>query len=173
MTNIFDRTEKKILHVAAEPCFESSFRKVFGGGYITADLYNPDAMVKMDITDIQYPDESFDIVICNHVLEHVTDDRKAMAESYRILKRNGWAVLLVPVADMENTYEDFSINTKAGRLIAFGHGDHVRKYGKDYIDRLKSVGFKVTVTKAEKLANYDEIKKMCLNENMEIFYCTK
>jgi ubiquinone/menaquinone biosynthesis C-methylase UbiE len=138
-------------------------------------------MVKMDITDIQYPDESFDTVICNHVLEHVSDDRKAMREFYRILKKDGWAVLLVPIADIDKTYEDFSITTEAGRLKAFGQGDHVRKYGRDYIDRLKSVGFNVTVFKREDMASSGEITEMCLNENSEIwgftgtevFYCTK
>jgi SAM-dependent methyltransferase len=180
-TNLFDKTEKKILHVAAEPCFESRLKKMFKKNYITADLYNPDAMVKMDITDIGYPDESFDIVICNHVLEHVSNDIKAMGEFHRVLKKNGWAILLVPIADIDITYEDFSITTEVGRLRAFGQGDHVRKYGRDYIGRLKSAGFNVTVVTSDELASEDEIKRMCLNENSEIwgfasteiFYCTK
>jgi SAM-dependent methyltransferase len=180
-TNLFDQTDGKILHVAAEPCFEKRFKNIFGKNYITADLYNPDSMVKMDVTDIRYPDESFDIIICNHVLEHVPDDIKAMGEFYRVLKKNGWAVLLVPIADMDKTYEDFSITTETGRLKAFGQGDHVRKYGRDYIDRLKFVGFNVTVIKRGELASEEEINRMCLNENSEIwgfagteiFYCRK
>jgi predicted SAM-dependent methyltransferase/ribosomal protein S27AE len=172
-TNLFKKETKKILHIAAESCFESRFKTAFGENYITADLYNPSAMVKLDITSIPYSDESFDIIICNHVLEHVQDDRKAMGELYRILKKNGWAVLLVPIFNRDKTYEDFSITTDAGRLEAFGQEDHVRKYGRDYIDRLKSVGFKVTVTKAEALATANEIKKMSLLENSNIFYCTK
>lgn len=135
----------------------------------------------MDVTDIGYPDESFDIIICSHVLEHVPDDIKAMREFRRVLKKNGWAVLLVPIADIDKTYEDFSITTEAGRLRAFGQSDHVRKYGKDYIGRLKSAGFNVTVIKRDELASEAEIKRMCLNENSEvwgfadteIFYCTK
>lgn len=138
-------------------------------------------MVKMDITDIRYPDESFDIIICSHVLEHVPDDVKAMSEFHRVLKKNGWAILLVPIAAMDKTYEDFSIVTEAGRLKAFGQSDHVRKYGKDYIDRLRSAGFNVTVIKKEELASEEEIKRMCLSEDSitwgfvctEIFYCTK
>lgn len=180
-TNLFDPKQKKILHVAAEPCFEGRFKKLFGKNYITADLYNPNAMVKMNITAIQYPEESFDTVICNHVLEHVSDDIKAMREFYRVLKKDGWAVLLVPVADMDKTYEDFSITTEAGRLKAFGQEDHVRKYGRDYEDRLKSSGFNVTVFTRDEVAAPDEIKRMCLKEDSEIwgfngteiYYCTK
>ena len=170
-TSLFNTIPKKILHVAAEPCFESRFKKLFGSGYLTADLYNPNAMVKMDITDIGYPDESFDIIICNHVLEHVPDDIKAMSEFYRVLKHNGWAVLLVPIANLDKTYEDFSITTESGRLEAFGQGDHVRKYGRDYLDRLKSVGFNITVVGSRELASAEEIAKM--NVDREIFYCTK
>ena len=173
-TTLFDKTSKKILHIAAEGCFESRLKNEFNDNYpnyLTADLYDPKAMVKMDITDIYYPDESFDIVICNHVLEHVPDDIKAMKEFYRVLKKNGWAILIVPMKDMDKTYEDFSITTEAGRLEAFGQSDHVRKYGRDYIDRLKSTGFHVTVVKSDELASTEEMKKMCLGE--KIIYCEK
>ena len=180
-TSLFGKSPKNILHVAAEPCFEKRFEKAFGKNYITADLYNQNAMVKMDITNIQYPNESFDIILCNHVLEHIPDDQKAMRELYRVLKKEGWAVLLVPIADMEKTYEDFSITTEVGRLKAFGQGNHVRKYGRDYIERLKAAGFRVTVFKRDEIACAEEIGSMCLQEDSalwgfagtEIFYCTK
>ena len=173
-TTLFDEVQKKILHIAAEPCFESRLKTRFNDNYpnyLTADLYDLNAMVTMDITDIHYPDESFDVIICNHVLEHVPDDIKAMSEFYRVLKHNGWAVLLVPIANLDKTYEDFSITTEAGRLEAFGQGDHVRKYGRDYIDRLKSIGFNVTTIPSSELASSEEITKM--NIDREIFYCTK
>jgi len=182
-TTLFDNTQKKILHIAAEPCFVRRLKDVFNDNYpnyLTADLYNPSAMVKMDITNIHYSDESFDVIICNHVLEHVSDDLKAMKELYRILNKNGWAILLVPTDNIEKTYEDFSITTESGRLKAFGQHDHVRKYGRDYIDRLKFSGFNVTVFKKDEFASIDEIKRMCLNDGnslwwqpTEIFYCTK
>jgi predicted SAM-dependent methyltransferase len=180
-TDLFDKGQKKVLHVAAERCFEKRLKKTFGKNYITADLYNPDAMIKMDITQIQYPDESFDIILCSHVLEHIPDDQKAMRELYRVLKKEGWAVVLVPIADMEKTYEDFSIITEAGRLKAFGQSDHVRKYGIDYSERLKSAGFNVTVFKQGEIACAEEIESMRLKEDSElwgfveteIFYCTK
>jgi ubiquinone/menaquinone biosynthesis C-methylase UbiE len=180
-TDLFSDVNIKMLHIAAEPCFESRLKKVLGKNYITADLYNPSAMVKMDIMDIKYPDETFDIIICNHVLEHVADDIKAMKELHRVVKKGGRAFLLVPVADMEKTYEDASITTPEGRLEAFGQDDHVRKYGRDYIDRIKSSGFMVDVFQAADFADSNEMKKMKLKEqssawgfmDTEIFYCTK
>ena len=180
-TEFFNQKASKVLHIAPEPCLEKRFKKILGDKYITADLYK-NAMVKMDITDIQEPDESFDAVICNHVLEHVHDDKKAMNEFYRILKKEGWAILLVPIANMDRTYEDPSIKTDGARFWAFGQNDHVRKYGKDYIDRLKSAGFTVSVVPATDIATAEEIEKMCLTEKdtdawgftaTEIYYCKK
>lgn len=183
-TDFFERTRNKMLHIAAEPCFMKSFKRIFGRNYLTADLYNPTAMIKMNIMNIKYPENSFDIIICSHVLEHVENDRKAMQEFYRVLKQNGFAILLVPIADMENTYEDFSINTESGRFIAFGQNDHVRKYGKDFINRLEMSGFKVRIIKAKDFLSDEEIDKYHVKEelvgggdwmfmNTEIYYCTK
>jgi len=175
-TALFDKRDKKILHVAAEMCFAGRFKRAFGKNYLTADLNDPRAMVKMDITDIRFPDESFDVVICNHVFEHIVDDIKAMRELYRVLKESGWAILLVPMEDMDKTHEDFSITTDRGRKAAFGQSDHVRRYGRDYIDRLKSAGFNVTVVKDHEFVNAEEIDRCVLSENaegMEIIYCTK
>jgi predicted SAM-dependent methyltransferase len=169
-----------MLHVAPESCLESKFKKLLGNNYLTADLNNPRVMVKMDITNIQYPDEYFDSILCSHVLEHVLDDKKAMGEFYRVLKNNGWAILLVPLT-AGKTIEDSTIVTPEDRQRVFGHPEHVRIYGKDYIDRLNSVGFQVNIIKAKDLVNDDEIKKMGLKEPVdpygfqetEIYYCTK
>jgi ubiquinone/menaquinone biosynthesis C-methylase UbiE len=124
-----------MLHVAPEPCFERRFRERLGKSYITGDLFDPGAMVKMDITDIKYPDQSFDVIYCSHVLEHVQDDRRAMREFHRVLKRAGWAILLVPVT-AEVTFEDPAIIEPRERLEAFGQEDHVRRYGSDYLDSM-------------------------------------
>jgi hypothetical protein len=171
-TDIFNIKEQKILHVAAEPCFEKPFRKIHGKNYLTADLKNPNAMVKMDITDIQYPNESFDIIICNHVLEHIVDDIKAMKEFYRVLKSGGWAILLVPIIETEKTYEDNSITTESGRMKAFGQKDHVRKYWNDYVNRLRSVGFNVSIICPNEFIAEEDIKKMSIRKN-NIYYCKK
>jgi len=164
-----------MLHVAPEEAFRSRFSKNLGKGYLTADLYNPSAMVKMDITDIQYPDETFDVIYCSHVLEHVPDDKKAMREFYRVLKPEGWAVLLVPILDGQ-TYEDPSITDPQERLKAFGQEDHVRKYGTDgvYLDRLKETGFHVEIIQPSDFLDDKQIEKMGITDAaQDIYYCTK
>jgi SAM-dependent methyltransferase len=162
----------RVLHIAAEECLEKHFRKRFGDGYITADLYDPRAMVKMDITNIPYEDESVDIIFCNHVLEHVSDDQKAMREMCRVLKKTGFAVLMTPVfVDMETTYEDPSITTEKERERAFGQGDHVRKYGRDYVDRLRRAGFSVEAFGPEDVADSGDIIRMGLRDT--VYYCVK
>lgn len=110
--------------------------------YITADLVSPLADVRMDIQDIPYDEGSFDVVICNHVLEHVDDDIVAMREIFRVLKPGGWAILQVPVDwNRDYTYEDASIVTPKEREKHFGQYDHVRFHGTDYPNRLRSAGF--------------------------------
>jgi SAM-dependent methyltransferase len=172
-TNLFDGTAKKFLHVAPESCLEPRLKRLLKDGYLTADLMNPRVMIKMDITDIQYPDESFDVIYCSHVLEHVLDDRKAMSEFYRVLRSDGWAVILVPVtADV--TFEDPSITTPQGRLEAFGQDDHVRRYGPDYIDRLRDAGFLVEKFDPKDLADEQEIIRMGLtSDSGSIYFCRK
>ncbi len=172
-TNLFEAKLNCMLHVAPEPCLEPLFRKLLGNKYVTADLLNPRAMVKMDITDIQYPDETFDVIYCSHVLEHVPADRKAMSEFYRVLKSSGWALLLVPIT-ADKTYEDPSIVDPDERLKAFGQKDHVRRYGPDYIDRLREAGFKVVVSEVGDFVKPDDIVRLGLSGSTgEIYYCTK
>jgi len=168
-TELFKSRSKKILHIAAEECFSNIFTQLFGDNYITADINNPNAMIKMDLTAIPFENDTFDIVICNHVLEHVPDDKKAMNEIYRVLKKDGWAILLVPIFDLDNTYEDWSITTDEGRLQAFGQIDHVRKYGRDYLDRLKSVGFDVMEIPIHEIATPVENTKFGLSKINIVF----
>jgi len=173
LTNLFDGTPKKMLHVAPEQCFEPRLRKCLGQDYITADLLSPHVMVKMDITNIQYPDGYFDVIYCSHVLEHVEDDKRAMREFYRVLKQGGWAILLVPIT-AEKTFEDSLIIDWSERLKVFGQGDHVRRYGPDYINRLRESGFKVKVSSVSDLFEKNDIVRMGLTSARgEIYYCTK
>lgn len=139
-------TEKaKLLHVAPEYCFIDRFEKLPNLEYVTADIESPLAKVKMDVHDIPFAEASFDMVFCNHVLEHVDDDRKAMSEIYRVMKPGGWGILLIPLFYPlpEKTIEDPSIKDPKIREELFGQDDHVRKYGLDYVDRLKEAGFVV------------------------------
>jgi len=139
-TDFFDGKSKKMLHVAPEPCFVSKLRQCLGRNYLSADLVNPQAMVKMDITNIEYPDQSFDIIYCCHVLQHCRDDRKAMHEFYRILATEGWLLLQEPVTT-EQTIEDPSVIDPQDRLRVFGQHDRVRRYGPDYLERLRETAF--------------------------------
>ncbi len=144
-TDLFTRPQK-LLHVAPEPELRKVIERCSHIDYTTADLNKPNVAVKMDIRDIQYPDDTFDCIICNHVLEHVHEDRQAMAELHRVLKPGGRAILQVPISYvLPSTYEDASIEAEAERELAFGQWDHVRIYAPDYVDRLASSGFRVEV----------------------------
>ncbi len=172
-TNLFDGRKKEMLHVAPEKCFESRFREKIGSGYLTADLLDPNVMVQMDITNIQYPDQSFDVIYCSHVLEHVPDDKKAMREFQRVLKSDGWAILQVPITS-EKTIEDPSITDPAERLALFGQEDHVRRYGPDYAERLRETGFSVDVIEITDLVDAETATQMGLTEaSGEIYFCRK
>src|SRR5687768_10061894 len=123
--SLFDGKGRTMLHVAPEACFEPHLRARIGPGYVTADLNNPRADVRMDVMNIGYPDETFDFVYCSHVLEHVADDRKAMGEFRRVLKRDGRAVLLVPIIAGPHTIEDPTIVDPGDRMRMYGQHDHV------------------------------------------------
>lgn len=173
MTDLFNSIPKQMLHVAPEPAFEKLFSKKLSSGYVTADLYDPNVMVKMDITNIQYPDETFDVIYCSHVLEHVPDDKQAMREFQRVLKAKGWAILLVPITT-EKTFEDPSVTEPQQRRELFGQDDHVRQYGLDYKERLEDCGFCVNVSYPADFLNEQEIEVMGVTEAAgEIYYCTK
>ena len=135
----------QLLHVAPEARLAKVLRPKMPSGYLTADISPEDGMIQMDITDIQFPDCFFDAIICNHVLEHIIDDRRAISELYRTLKPGGWAILQVPISlTLKGTYEDFTITTRKGREDAFGQWDHVRIYALDYPNRLANAGFVVS-----------------------------
>ncbi len=156
----------KILHIAPEQEFFRKFRKMKNLHYTSADLYSPLVDVKADILDLPFEDESFDIVFCNHVLEHIEDDSKAMRELYRVLRKGGWGILQVPLKNsLEKTFEDFSIREPKERQKHFGQYDHVRWYGMDYFDRLKKVGFEVDVNYYSRTFSPEERKKFGLLEN--------
>ncbi len=162
-----------MLHVSPENCLEKRLKQLLGNNYVTADLENPRAMEKMDVTDIKHTDQSFDVIYCSHVLEHVDNDKKALKEFHRVLKENGWAILLVPIT-ADRTFEDPSIIDPEQRLKVFGQKDHVRRYGPDYVDRLREAGFKVEVTVVKDLVSNNEAKLMGLSAaSGEIYYCTK
>ena len=169
----------KVCHFAPEKSISQLFQMFKNIEYISCDIRPEAAMQVQDITKTTFEDNTFDIIFCSRVLEHIEDDKKAMRELFRILKPNGFAILQVPLYQehngikLETTYEDFSITSPEGRTIAFGQSDHVRKYEKnDYVKRLKDSGFNVvednfslTLTDAvkNKYAIKDEIIFICNN----------
>ena len=141
-TNFFT-SKKKVLHMAPEQCFLTRFRKL-NHDYVTADIDSPIADVTADIINLPFNDNSFDVIFCNHVLEHVQDDTKAMKELFRVMKKGGMGIFQVPQDLNRNvTFEDNSITNPKERAKIFGQYDHVRVYGKDYFDKLRSIGFEV------------------------------
>ncbi len=134
----------KVLHFAPEQAFYKRFRKLKNLDYVTTDLDSPLADVRADICNLPFDENSFDVILCNHVLEHIPDDTKAMEELYRVLRPGGWGIFQIPQdLKREKTFEDDSITDPGERARIFGQYDHVRIYGRDYFDKLASVGFKV------------------------------
>ena len=161
-TNFFTEYHK-VLHFAPEQAFYKRFRKMKNLEYTTTDLNSPLADVKADICNLPFKDNSFDIVLCNHVLEHIPDDVKAMQELYRVMKVGGMGVFQIPQdLSRETTFEDNSITGKKERAKIFGQYDHVRVYGKDYFNKLRGIGFKVDEVDYTSQLSDADIKKYCL-----------
>ena len=140
----FFTTPKKVLHFAPEQAFYKRFKKMQNLDYVTTDLNSPLAEIKADICNLPFEDNTFDVIFCNHVLEHIPDDTKAMQELYRVMKVDGIGIFQIPQdLSRETTFEDNSITDKKERTKIFGQYDHVRIYGRDYFDKLRTAGFKV------------------------------
>jgi SAM-dependent methyltransferase len=181
-TNIFTNTQKmKVLHVAPEKCFYDAFAKNKNITYVPCDLY-PEVydyggkakITKVDVTNIPFAENFFDVIICNHVLEHVTNDTVAMAELFRVMKNGGWGIFQVPIDyNRQKTFEDDTIITPEGRKKAFGQGDHVRIYGNDYKDRLALAGFTVKEDGYVNTFSKEQLAQLALMPSEIIYYCTK
>jgi len=162
--NIFkrkSRTPLRILHVAPEKMISSALCRAKNFEYIMGDKYEEgyeynENVIKLDVRNLPYEDEYFDMVICNHVLEHINDDLNAMKEIWRVLKKGGKAILQVPISkEIENTIENISITDPNKRFELFGQSDHVRIYEKrNYIKRLEDAGFKVKVIRLKNCEYY-------------------
>ena len=174
-TNFFNSTKKlKVLHIAPEQCFLDLFKKQKNLEYITSDLESPIADIKADICDLPFKENEFDVVFCNHVLEHIPDDTKAMQELYRVMKKGGFGVFQIPQdLSRDATFEDNSITDKDERAKIFGQYDHVRVYGKDYFNKLRSVGFKVDEVDYTKKIDSKQIERFCLMKGEILPICYK
>jgi SAM-dependent methyltransferase len=165
----------RVLHVAPERIFEEWLGSQPNLDYVSTDLERPRAMVKADITDLPFPDDSFDVILCSHVLEHVVDDRKAMRELHRVLRPGGWAVVLVPIDfSRAETFEDPTVVAPADRQRLFGQDDHVRVYGRDFTARLEEAGFTVRVEDFTRELGESEIQRYGLRPRKpDLHLCVK
>jgi len=174
-TDFFTSLEKKkVLHFAPEQAFYKLFRNQKNLDYTTTDLFSPLADVKADICDLPFKDNSYDVILCNHVLEHIPDDTKAMQELYRVLKPGGMAILQIPQdLSRTTTFSDDSITNQKERAAIFGQYDHVRIYGLDYFDKLRSIGFTVIEEDYTHKIAAELVEKYCLAKGEIIPVCFK
>ena len=164
----------RVLHFAPEQAFVQKFKKQKNLTYTTTDLNSPIADVKADICDLPFKDNSFDFIICNHVLEHIPDDTKAMQELYRVLAPSGTAVVQVPYdAKREITFEDNTITDQSERTRIFGQYDHLRVYGMDYFKKLSSIGFDVNALDYTSGISSDDIERYRLCKGELLPVCKK
>lgn len=170
----FFSAEKKVLHFAPEQAFYKRFRAMNNLDYTTTDLNSPLADIKADICNLPFNDNEFDIIFCNHVLEHIPDDTKAMQELYRVLKPNAMGIFQIPQdLSRETTFEDDSITDKKERAKIFGQYDHVRVYGRDYFNKLRAIGFKVEEVDYTATLSNEDITRYCLAKGEIIPVVTK
>jgi SAM-dependent methyltransferase len=157
-----------VLHIAPEPALRPLFERIRDVDYRGGDLLGEFGNLRLDVTELSFPDATFDVVVCNHVLEHVPDDRRAMSELRRVLKPGGWALLQVPDVDSPVTDEDPACTDPQARLARFGQRDHVRRYGWDYVQRLGKAGFDVKVEKPEDVFPRDVVERCRLRKYGEV-----
>lgn len=173
-TNFFTAEALQMLHIAPEQCFLDKFKAQKNLDYTTADLVSPIADVKMDLHKAPFEDNSFDVIFCNHVLEHVEDDHQCMSELYRVMKPGGWGIFQVPLdINREETLEDPNITSEEDRLKYYWQKDHVRLYGMDYGKKLEAVGFKVSVEDYTKEIGAELTDKYRLMEGELLYFCQK
>lgn len=166
----FFQKRKKVLHIAPEQCFHAKFKSMENLDYTTGDLVSPIADLHFDLHNIPLENDLFDVVFCNHVLEHVDDAMQCMQELYRVMKPGGWGIMQVPQDfNRETTYEDPSITEPSEREKHFWQKDHVRLFGKDYPQWLEKAGFKVKEYDPKAHFSKELIEKYRLMEN-EILY---
>lgn len=172
-TNFFT-DNLKFLHIAPEYCFIKIFKGMKNLDYLTADLISPWADVKMDVHDIPFEENTFDVVICNHVLEHVDDADKVMKEFYRVMKPGGWGIFQVPI-DYNNsvTIEDRSVTDPRERERLYWQSDHLRLFGRDYGDKLTAAGFRVTESNFINEIDPKLVERYALDKNEIVYYCQK
>ena len=163
-----------LLNIAPDYAIQTKLKQLKNISYTSIDIESELAAQKADITNLKFNDNSFNAILCYHVLEHVEDDRKAISEIFRVLKADGWAVLQSPIEEnREITFEDFAVKSPQERKQVFGQEDHVRIYGRDYVRRLEDTGFIVTQDNFIDKFSSTEKKKYLLDDTEVIYFCRK
>jgi SAM-dependent methyltransferase len=169
-SNFFSAEKLDVLHIAPEQCFHARFKVQKNLNYLTGDLVSPIADIHFDLHHIPLEDNRFDVVFCNHVLEHVDDVNQCISELYRVMKPGGWGIMQVPQDfDRQVTYEDSTITSPKDREIHFWQKDHVRLFGMDYPQWLERAGFTVTEFDPRKEYGDEKVVRYRLHEK-EILY---
>lgn len=175
--NIWEKyiINKNILHIAPEEHIQQIISNLSTKNYVCGDLYPVnDSIKKVDITNISFDENYFDFIMCNHVLEHIPNDLKAMKEIYRVLKKGGCAIVQTPYSpNIKESFEDEIFTTENDRRKFFGQSDHVRIYGSDLFERLKSVGFKLDIISNSEIFTSEESKRYGINDKEELILVTK
>jgi SAM-dependent methyltransferase len=172
-SNLFTAPALSFLHIAPEQCFLPYFKKQKNLKYLTGDLVSPIADLHFDLHQIPLEDNTFDVIFCNHVLEHVADSKQCMSELYRVMKPGGWGIFQAPQdVSRADTYEDASITSEADREKHFWQKDHVRLFGANYPEKLAEVGFSFEEHTAESLVGAELANRYRLSKS-EILYIFK
>jgi len=162
-----------VLHMAPEQCFHKRFQQQENLDYLTADIVSPIADMHFDLHDIPLEDNRFDVIFCNHVMEHVNDHLRCMQELFRVMKPGGWAIMQVPQDfDRAEVYEDASITSPEEREKHFWQYDHVRLFGRDYPDWLRKAGFEVEEYIPSEHFSSEQIARFRLMEK-EVLYIAR
>jgi SAM-dependent methyltransferase len=165
-----DNRPLRLLHFAPERSLRSWLDNRANVDYLTADIGRHDVSARLDMTDMGVRAEAFDVIVASHVLEHVADDRAAMRELWRVLRPGGTALIMVPLnASRSHTFEDPTITTPEARHAAFWQADHVRLYGRDFVDRLRAAGFEVDLVRPSLTMAAGEVRRLGLEADPAIY----
>jgi len=162
-----------VLHFAPEACLRARIGPMLGDRYVSTDLRRTDVTTQQDITKMTFENDEFSTVICSHVLEHIPDDRQALAELARILRPGGFLIVQVPLNLESPTDEDPTVVSPEERKRRWGEPDHLRMYGLDVADRIRAAGFDVEVLRCGALFEGSLRDHYGLDQKEVVFVCRR
>lgn len=170
----FFTDDLKVLHIAPEQCFHKTFKAQKNLDYTTGDLESPIADLHFDLHKIPLDDDQYDVIFCNHVMEHVEDAHQCMTELYRVMKPGGWGIMQVPLdTSRDETYEDPSITSPEEREKHYWQKDHVRLFGNDYPKKLEAAGFRVEAFKLQEEIGAEKVERYRIHKEEVLYICRK